>query len=315
MAIETRNSYTAGHFGLQIDGYQSTAFVKSVEGGWSRAKVGEDVGASDSQWVKQIGEAEIEPIKVEFSVMGAKDMLRWIQRSWNRSDNYRCNGHITHADFNGRAMFEHQFSGALITDTTFPTLDGSSKETGYITCTLQPESVESTIHSTPGAPLTSNVDSLQKMWTPAAFRLSIEGIDGLEYVNKIDSFTVRLETKKLYTGAQRLPEIVPLKLKFPNITGTISLRYAEPLIKWHKQYIRTTDGAGTKDTRAQRSGAIEFLSPDRAQTLFQIKLTDVGISYVGVDPSKANEEQIKRLKFELYVHRMSLEGSSILGFS
>lgn len=36
---------------------------------------------------------------------------------------------------------------------------------------------------------------------------------------------------------------------------------------------------------------------------------------IGVDPSKANDEQIKRVKFELYVHRMTIDGSSALGFA
>jgi hypothetical protein len=41
-----RNSYAAGHFELRIDGHVPTAYVKSVEGGWSRANiVDEAVGA------------------------------------------------------------------------------------------------------------------------------------------------------------------------------------------------------------------------------------------------------------------------------
>jgi hypothetical protein len=57
------------------------------------------------------------------------------------------------------------------------------------------------------------------------------------------------------------------------------------------------------------------LSPDRKQTIFRINLSEVGPVYVGVAPSKANEEQIKRLKFELYVSRMNIEDSHILGFA
>jgi hypothetical protein len=213
-----------------------------------------------------------------------------------------------------RTMFEHHFYEALITETTFPTLDGTSKEGGYIKCKLQPESVVTTALDAPGPRILSDVSPLQKMWTPAAFRFSIDGIDDMQYVNKIDSFTVTLQTKKLCTGASRFPEIVPLKLKFPNITGTISLMYADKLLKWHKDFIRTQEGPGIKDSSAQKSGSIEFLSPDRKQTIFRINLFEIGLVYVGINPSKANEEQIKRLKFELYVDRMNIEGSSILGF-
>lgn len=314
MTILTRSSYAAGHFEFRVDGLEPTAYVKSVEGGWSRAQLIDGVAGANAQPVKQIGSVDIEPITVEFGLGGAKDMLKWIQGSWNRKDPHPRNGQITYADFDMRAMFEHHFYEALLTDTIFPTLDGVSKEGGYIKCKLQPARVETTQRNAPGPKISSNVSPLQKMWTPAAFRLNIDGIDEMKYVNKIDTFTVTLGTKKLYTGASRFPQIVPLKLTFPNITGTISFKYADKLLKWHQDYIRSQESGGIKDADAQKSGSIEFLSPDRKQTLLQIKLSEVGLVYVGADSSKANEEAVKRLKFELYVHGMSIEGSSTLGF-
>src|SRR5262249_48887516 len=87
---------------------------------------------------------------------------------------------------------------------------------------VQPESVATKPLGTPGPKVSSNASSLLKMWTPSAFRLNIDGVNDMQYVNKIDSFTVTLDTKKFYTGASRFPEIVPLKLKLPNIKGTIA---------------------------------------------------------------------------------------------
>jgi hypothetical protein len=314
MTILTRNSYTGGHFELSIDGHEPTAYVKSIEGGWSRANIAAEAMGGDHQQLKQITSIDIDPIAVEFGLAGAKDMLRWIQGSWNGNIHDRRNGQITHADFNARAMFEHHFYDALLIETTFPTLDGVSRDSAYIKCKLQPESIVTTALRAPGPRISGNVSPLQKMSTSSAFRLSVDGIDEMQYVNKIDSFAVSLQTKKFYTGVSRLPEFVPLSVKFPNITGTISLRYADKLLKWHKDYIRTQDGSGIKDRTAQKSGSLEFLSPDRKQTIFRINLIDVGLAYLGVEPSKANEEQIKRLRFELYVARMSIEGSGILGF-
>lgn len=311
----TRTSYAAGHFELRVDGHEPTAFVRSVEGGWSRAQLTDEAAGSTADPIKQISTVDIDPITVEIGLSGCKDMLRWIEGSWNRKEPQRRNGQITHADFNMRAMFEHEFYDALITDTTFPTLDGASQDSGFLTCKLQPERVITKVLRAPGPQITGTANPRQKLWTPSAFRFGIDGVDGMQYANKIDSFTVSLQTKKLHSGASRFPEIVPLNVKFPNITGTISLQYAENLIKWHNDYIRTQDGPGTKDAAAQKNGSIEFLSPDRKQTIFRIKLLDVGPLYVGVDPAKANEGKIKRVKFELYVHRMSFEGISTLGFA
>lgn len=309
-----RNSYAAGHFEFRIDGQEPTAYVKSAEGGWSRANISAENSGGNSRMVKQITSVELEPITVEFGLTGAKDMLQWIQESWNRGHHRRRSGQITYADFDLRAMFEHHFSEALITATTFPTLDGASKEGGYLKCTLQPESAVTRALGAAGPRISSGVSAVQKMWTPAAFRLSIDGIDDMRYVNRIDSFTVNLQTKKFQTGASRLPEVIPISLKFPNLTGTISLQYAGKLIEWHNQFIRTQEGPGIPDASALKSGAIELLSPDRKQTLLRINLSEVGLVYLGV-PSGGGEGQVKRLKFELYVHRMTIEGSSILGFA
>ncbi|HET9620374.1 MAG TPA: phage tail protein [Kofleriaceae bacterium] len=311
----TRNSYAAGHFELRIDGHEPTAFVRSVEGGWSRAHITDDVIGSNRLRIKQITSVEIDPITVEVGLTGSRDMLRWIQRSWNGSEHQGRNGQITYADFDMRAMFEHQFTNALLVETTFPALDGASREGGYITCKLQPESVATNALSTPGARIQGVASALQKMWTPAAFRINIDGIPDMRFVNRLDPFTVTLQTKKFHTGRHRLPEIVPLQIKFPNLTGTISLKYADSLIRWHKEYIRSIEGAGIKDTAAQKHGSIEFLSSDRSQTLFQINLTEVGLTHLCVEPAKANAEQIKRLKFELYVQKMSVEGSGLMGFA
>jgi hypothetical protein len=306
MATVTRNSYSANNFELLIDGHKPTAYVKSVEGGWSFANI-----TSESQ---QISSVDIEPITVEFGLGGAADWLSWIQGSWGRKDDPRRNGQITHADFGMRSMFEHHFYKALITETTFPALDGTSKEGGYIKCKLQPEWVDTTVLAKSGPRISGDVSPHQKTWTPAAFRFTIDGVDDMQYTSKIDSFTITVEFTKLYTGAQRFPELVPRNVKFPNITGTIALMYADKLIKWHKDYIRTKDGQGVKDTRAQKSGSIEYLTLDRRQTMLRINLYGVGLRSLSV-PSKANEEQIKHVKFELYVDRMEIDRTSIRNFA
>jgi hypothetical protein len=132
----------------------------------------------------------------------------------------------------------------------------------------------------------------------------------MKYTSKIESFTIKQAVKKMYTGGDRFPQIEPTSIQFPNLTGTISLRYADQLLAWHREYIQ----AGRKDHPAQKTGAIEFLSPDRKTTLFRINLFEIGIHFAGIESATANAEQIKRVKFELFVHRMELDGTGGLGF-
>jgi hypothetical protein len=300
----TRNSYAAGHFELQIDGHKSTAYLKSINGGWTRGNVSDDARGPDPLRTKQISSVDIDPIEIEFGLAGAGDMLAWIQGSWTR-DPSRRNGQITHANFDMNASFEHEFYNAMVTETTFPGLDGGAKDGGFLKCKLQPEWVVTKELPGTGSPISGVQSPKQKLWTPAAFRFHIDGIDEMAAVNKIDSFTIKQGIKKFYVGDERFPHIIPTNITFPNITGTISMMYTKKLREWHNDYINQIHG--TPDPKAQKSGAIEFLSPDRNKVIFRINLYEVGLLHVGIEPSQANQEGIKRAKFELYVHRMDLD--------
>jgi len=312
----TNRSYAAGHFELSIDGHQSTAFVKSVDGGWARAQVIDDPIGAHSDRVKHMGTIEIEPISIEFGLTGASDVLQWIQGSWNRQWGRRS-GEIIHANVDLLETFRHEFSEALITETTFPVLDASSKDSGFVKFKFLPEVVKT-------KKLTNNESASngprvagkigpqvkQKMWLSSAFRFSIDGIDEMQYVNKIESFTIKQSVKKMYIGASRYPQIEPTGIQFPNIVGTIGLQNASKLLEWHDQYV----GVGAQDVPARKSGRIEFLTPDRKQVIFTINLHDMGIAYAGVESATANSDQIKRVKFELFCPRMEMDGPGSLGF-
>lgn len=302
----TKKSYTSGHFELQIDGKPTTAYLKSLDGGFGKhALIDERIGP-ENKAIKHASVWEVDPFSFEFGLSGANQVLTWIKNSWNK-DPTRHDGQITHADFNHEATFTHEFSGALITETTFPALDGASREAAYIKVRCQPFS---TSISPGGGKLKATLTQKQKMWLCSGFRLNIDGIDDMKYTNKIESFTIKQGVKKMYTGQFREPEIVPTKIEFPNISGTISLGYAQGLLDWYKKYVQT----GQNDPAAQKSGSLEFLSPNKAETLFRINLFEIGLLSANVQQSTANADQIKRVKFELYVGRMELDtGASGLG--
>ena len=297
-----RRSYSAGHFELAIDGHTSTAYLKSVEGGFVKGALVEEPIGPDNKRIKHLGTVDIEPMSIEFSLAGAKDILKWIADSWNMEWNRRS-GQLTHANFDLKTTFEHQFYEALIAETTFPTLDGSSKDAAYLKLKIQPESVV-TSKSSSGSSLKSAMGEKHQTWAPSAFRFTIDGVDDMHYANKIDGFTIKQGIKKHYSGEERFPQIEPTKIEFPNITGTIALEYAGGVLKWYEDYIMR----GKKDPTQQKTGAIEFLTPDRKTTIFRINLKEVGILHASIEPSKANAESIKRVKFEMYVGHMELAG-------
>jgi len=310
MTLPTTKSITAGHFELQIDGHKTTTFLRNVSGGWAKAGVIDDPVGTSSHRVKHLGPVEIDPMAVEFGLAGANPILQWIQGSWNRQWTRR-NGQITHADFNLKQTFEHWFYDALLLEATFPTLDATSKEAAYLKVKWQPERVRTVSSPNSKTELASTFIPAQKRWTPSAFRLRIDQFDGMEYTSKIDSLTIKQGVKKLHTGKDRFPQIEPTKLEFPNVVGYMSLAHASTLLKWHDTYVFK----GQKDPKGQLSGTIEFLTPDRKSSIFSINLFEAGLMYAQIEDAQANAEQIKRVKFEIFVGRMSLDGADELGLA
>jgi hypothetical protein len=306
MTLPTSKSYTAGHFELQLDGSKVTTYLKNVSGGWVKAQAIDDGLATSSGRIKHLGPVEIDPLNVEFGISGAEPVLKWIQGSWNRKWTRRS-GHILHADFNLKQTFEHQFSDALVLETTFPTLDAASKEPAYLKCKFLPEHVRTIQSNSPGPVIKSEFTYKQKFWSPSSFCLRIDQFDGMEHTSKIDAMTTKQGVKKMHTGKDRFPQIEPTKLEFGNIVGYISLGYAKRLLQWHDEYIYK----GDKDPKAQLSGTIDFLSPDKGTAIYSIAFAEAGLISAHIEDAQANTDHIKRVKFEMFVGYMELTGQAI----
>jgi len=300
----TKRPYTTGHFELQIDGHVSTAYLKSVDGGNIKGQTLEEAIGPSNARIKHMSTFDIEPMTIDFGISGAADVLKWIQSSWDK-DWGRRSGQITHGNFEFASTFEHEFRDALIMETTFPTLDGASKEAAYLKLKIQPEVV--ILRKGTGRAIRGNLGTKQKSWTPSAFRLYLDGLDELQYTNKIEEFSIKQGVKKLYVGEERFPEIEPTKLEYPNLVGTIALEYADKLHAWSEKVLKN----GWADPKAQKTGRLEFLDPTRTKVLFQINLFEVGLHSFNVVQSTANADQIKRAKFELHVGQMKLDGPQI----
>src|SRR5580692_7722293 len=103
-----KRSYTAGHFEMLIDGSPSTAYLKSVDGGYVRASLIEEPIGPDHLRIKHTSTVDIEPFTIDFGLSGSEDVLKWIQSSWRREWSRR-NGQINHANFDLYKTFEHEF--------------------------------------------------------------------------------------------------------------------------------------------------------------------------------------------------------------
>lgn len=301
MAKEKR-AYSGGHFELFLDGHKTTAYMKSVDGGNKKHNVIEEGHGSDLDKMKHPATVDIEPFTIECGMSGTNDIIRLMEKSWKKS--FRgFHGQITHGDFDLKPVFEHEFFNALITEVTFPTLDGSAKDPAYLKFKIQPQDVHVRTLSGGGPRLHMPMSSKQKLWNPSNFRFTIDGIDDMENTNKLESFTIKQGVKKHYNGPEQELKLQASNVVFPSLSGTIALAYADGLFRWYNE----THTKRMSSRSSHRTGSIEFLSPDLSKTLFAIHLYDVGITTAHVTASTANADQIKRAKFDLYVGRMELD--------
>src|SRR5262245_60977169 len=198
-------SYVAGNFQLVLDDVK-TGFLKSVEGGVPAAEVISEPQGSSPYFKKHLGPVVYDQFALRFGLSMANEVYDWINASW--TGNYvRKNGAVVTTDQKLTAVSQREFFNALITETTIPALDGSSKEPAYLTIKFAPEYTRITRASGKVAGVTSK----QKVWLPSNFKVTIDGLDCTR-VRSVESFTVKQSVVTDDIGDARDYEKEPGKL-------------------------------------------------------------------------------------------------------
>ena len=192
---------------------------------------------------------------------------------------------------------EREFLNALLTEVTFPAMDGASKDACYLTIRVKPESVRSKKGS--GQKIGQSAKPEQKVWLPSNFRLEISGLD-CKFVTKIDSFTVK-QTFASGIGVGRDFEVQLGKLEFPNLSITLSEAHAQSWIDWHNDFVIM----GKNSEENEKSGSLIFLSPDLSTELGRVNFHNLGIFRLSFDPTESRPDQVCHGR--LYCDRMEFQ--------
>jgi hypothetical protein len=139
----------------------------------------------------------------------------------------------------------------------------------------------------------------QKQFLPSNFRLEIDGLDCTK-VNKIDAFTVKQTVAGSQVGASRDFAKTSSKVEFPNLKISIAASAAESWQKWFESFVVQ----GRNDDGSEKSGKLVLLSANRADTLAEIKLQNMGIFALRQANTGSAGDNVNRLEAELYVERM-----------
>ncbi len=294
-------SYVSGNYFLTLDGVQC-GFVKSVDGGAISAEVINEPAGPSYFVKKHIGQPKYQEFEVQVGFSMTKKIYEWIAASWSMA-RPRANGSVVALDYKLQPQSERQFFNALLTETTIPAMDGSSKEPAYMTVRFAPEVIRMV---KPGSSAKAGYGEYgkneQKIFLPSNFRLEIAGLDCTK-VNKIDSFTVKQTSATDQIGDKRDQLKEPGKLEFPNLKITLAEVTAQSWIDWHENFVIQGNNAEDKE----KNGSLTFLSPNGKDELLTIRFFNIGIIRVQSDKAEANADQIKRVEVELYVERMVFE--------
>jgi hypothetical protein len=291
-----------GQFELTIEG-GIPLYCKSIEGGLPKSNLIDMNIGSHPQSVKHLSTVEIEPLNIEIGMQDGLPLLGWIKKSWAMAYE-RKNGTVRFADFDMKEIFSFDFSNALITESSFPTLDGGGKDISMLKVKLQPEDIQ--IKSGDHQRLYGRGLSFpkQKMWMSNAFELEL-GNFNTRHVAKIDGFTVKQGVKPMYTGRNYFPSWEPTKLTFADISVHMTYEHSGDMIDWYKRTIETQRRKQI-DPDLEVTGVIRFLDPGKKKEVFEIKMAGVGMKGMAFDKSERNDAP-RRIKFDLYVTSMDLD--------
>jgi phage tail-like protein len=293
-------SYVSRWFGLVLDGSNEVGLLRSVEGG--AIKTDAVVQAVGGMLVKMkgTGKPSYDPITMQVPGASSGPFWDWIKKSMDGACE-RKNGSILFYDATMTVVHEIQFINALVTEVSFPSLDAKpGKEPFAVGIKIQPEDLKHIPNPGNKHPLVMGIK--QKGWTTLDFDFRLDTM-AKHKTNKIEAFTFKQNVKPLPVGSQRVYQIEPVGLEYPNLKINVPLVDAKPYFDWADKSIVK----GENKAKDDKTGTIIVKSTDHTATVLTINLAGVQILNCGVDKSDIASDRVKMAVIELSVETMDLK--------
>ena len=297
--------YSAAHFGLELGDGEDCGLMRSLEGGGVTAEVMTyQFGDNYDLW-RQLGKPKYEDIKLQVGMAMSKKFYVWMSEFFT-GNGTRKSGAIVAADFYYQERARREFTEAIITEVAIPKFDGTDKGGAFMNVTLAPEKVK----FLPGTKKQLQYDinaQYAKLWKANNFRLTLDGFDCLRRVSKVDSFTLKQKAIDYHMGERREPIKVPGRVEYPNISFYVPESDAGPLID---EFMKRADqGLASTGITGELQTFDNSLDMD-GKALIQIHFFGLHLKSVAPDKSDSTSEEIKLVKFEMSVERMTFDYSA-----
>jgi len=268
-AAAAPNATAATGFDFLLLEGTSVGTVAAFEGGNPVGVLADDE-VKDPYVHKHIAGVKYENVTLKMGLNMQPAAYEWVS-SFLRGEMPRHDGAIVTTDGDLNMKRRMDFVNALITEIGLPALDAASKGTATMTLKFQPESTRTKVVTGKfsGSP------SPNKLWSPANFRLTIEGLDCTR-VNKIDAFTLK-------QNAIEKIEIAP----------GLGIMLSEASSKTWKTYF---DSFVLRNSGKELAGKLEYLNSDLSTTLGAVEFGHLGIFMLDPVPGGT----IRRVRAEMY---------------
>lgn len=300
-------NYITNRFGLILDG-NFCGLLTSAEGGNAYAEVTEAIVGPDRKVKKSISAVRYRDITITCTTGMSRTLYDWIRSFIDTSgsnEDLHKSGSIVYYDQNYNEKSRLNFSNALLTSVTFPTLDLSSKDVAKMTMVITPEFTK-TVKSS--GKLSSSINTVIKKWLPANFSLKINGLEKTTAkVNKISEITISRAVLTESTGESRDYSPDYANAAYPNITITFPETYSDEFYKWFEDFVINDNNSDNRE----KSGTLKFLSPNLKEVYFTLDFQNLGI--ISIDEEKSGNMSTGMLKSEMYCEGMTFDyGDSIV---
>jgi hypothetical protein len=279
-----RPPFSAAKFSLELEG-SNEGFLRSFDGGDAYADV-VSVAGKLCEGGKSISEVKYDPIAIDFGTGMGEGLYKWIQAfvgNCSPKESVPHGGAVVASDVQLKEMWGLEFKDALISEFRMPACDASSKEPAYMTLKFDPSVTKREDRSGGKFPTCGKT---QKVWTPANFRLTIDGLD-CKFVSKVEALVVKQGEVKLQP------------VDYSNLIVTLPDSQAKSFREWHEDFL--VNG----NVEAEKNGKLEYLSPNLKDVLFTLTFEQLGIFRMGVEKMEAGSDSVKRVIASMYCTRMT----------
>jgi len=299
-AAEQR-TYSMTGAAVTIDG-MSPFVAKRVSGGSGVGNIVVENAAASGQFRKKhLAGVKYEDLSLGITGLPSPAITAWLNQALLGARAEK-GGYVSLADAQMNESSRLTWFQALVSKVELPELDASSKNAGEFKLTLSPQR---TARSGSGGKVTSAISNAkQKVFMTNNFKVTVDGLD-LTFVNHIDPLAIRFKSSTNPVGEQRDYEKTPGTVDVSNLVFTIDAARASTLLAWYDSFV--TKGESTQEK--ERSGKIEYLSPDLKTVLFTVGLNGLGLVRLDLEPIEAGKETAPRLRAEMYVESVTLSSA------